>query len=170
MSELKPDFKTCTSGELVRYCGDSGARWAEAFMNTGDASIAPDEGTMLGWFANAIETAHAKRMRTPDTSAKVDVAKEARNAANELRLASETRVMGNLYAPIMTEEEAHYVLHKLRRRGYVIVALQAPRSDTSAVELVREGLAIASTPAIDWTVRENFKTKAEQWLKNRGDV
>jgi exoribonuclease II len=71
-------------------------------------------------------------------SAKVDVVKEARNAANELRLASETRVMGNLFAPIMTDEEAHFVLHKLRRRGYVIVALQSPPSETSAVQLVRE--------------------------------
>ncbi len=41
--------------------GDDAAKWAEAFCNTFPGVM--DEGTMLGWFANAIEIAHDKRVR-----------------------------------------------------------------------------------------------------------
>jgi hypothetical protein len=40
--------------------------------------------------------------------------------------------------------------------------------DTSAVELVEEGLRIVSTPLLNFADRHQFITKAEQWLKNRG--
>jgi hypothetical protein len=39
--------------ELLEYCGTDAAKWAEQYMEmNGDHE--PDEGTLIGWFANAM--------------------------------------------------------------------------------------------------------------------
>lgn len=40
--------------EIISECGDDAAKWAKAFCQKFPNN---DEGTMIGWFANAIETA-----------------------------------------------------------------------------------------------------------------
>lgn len=49
------------SSELTRECKDDASKWAEAFIQM-FPNAGVDGGTMLGWFANAIETAHDHRM------------------------------------------------------------------------------------------------------------
>ena len=46
--------------EVIAYCGDDAAKWAEQFCKCWPGI---DEGVMIGWFANAIETACDVRMR-----------------------------------------------------------------------------------------------------------
>jgi hypothetical protein len=64
MSE--PDFYKMTGPEMVEYCGDNAARWAEAFCRIkekqGWGAMDIDEGLMIGWFANAIE--HSTQVRS----------------------------------------------------------------------------------------------------------
>lgn len=49
--------------EIIRYCGDNAQRWAYAFdaIHSGKSF---DRDTMIGWFANAIETASGIREAT----------------------------------------------------------------------------------------------------------
>jgi hypothetical protein len=53
-----------SDADVIRLCGDDAAAWAAEFCKTakklGYGDI--DEGWMIGWFANAIETAHDKRV------------------------------------------------------------------------------------------------------------
>lgn len=59
-----PDFTEMNAPELLQVCGDDASKWAAAFCQTaaklGIKNI--DEGWMIGWFANAIETAWIKRI------------------------------------------------------------------------------------------------------------
>lgn len=49
------DYTAMASHELIHACGDDAQKWAKAFMQA-QAKHGPfDEGTVLGWFANAIE-------------------------------------------------------------------------------------------------------------------
>lgn len=73
-----PFAEPTTGAEIIDYCGADAAKWAREFckmaaklrvvqIEEGPASSAMahpiDEGWMLGWFANAIETAIAYRAR-----------------------------------------------------------------------------------------------------------
>ncbi len=58
--------------ELLSYCGGDARRWAEAFCLK--VPGAPDVDLMLGWFANAIETAHDKRTGEDATAPPEDYA------------------------------------------------------------------------------------------------
>lgn len=40
--------------DIIASCGDKGDRWAKAFC---ERNPVVDEGTMIAWFANAIEAA-----------------------------------------------------------------------------------------------------------------
>jgi hypothetical protein len=57
------DYTLMESGPMVCACGDSGARWARAFVQhmakQGQPNI--DEGLMIAWFANIIETSYSVR-------------------------------------------------------------------------------------------------------------
>jgi hypothetical protein len=47
-----------TDGELLAYMGTDAAKWADEFCKVArDHGHNLDEGWVLGWFANAIETA-----------------------------------------------------------------------------------------------------------------
>ena len=48
----------------VDALGDDAQAWARAFIQQArlDPGIATDEGTMIAWFANAIECAHDRRV------------------------------------------------------------------------------------------------------------
>jgi hypothetical protein len=63
MSE--PNFYKMTDLEMLEYCGDNAARWAEAFCRIkekqGWGAMDIDEALMIGWFANAIE--HSTQVR-----------------------------------------------------------------------------------------------------------
>lgn len=58
LTEKWPKSSPQSSREILNECGDDASKWAKAFVQTFPAS---DEGTMLCWFANAIETATAAR-------------------------------------------------------------------------------------------------------------
>lgn len=49
---------TMTDGQLLAYLGTDVRRWAEVFVQRvrDMPGLALDEGAMIGWFANAIET------------------------------------------------------------------------------------------------------------------
>lgn len=53
--------------KIIMECGDDAAKWARAFAAAlaENPAIATDEATMLGWFANAIES----RPRAPRLTA-----------------------------------------------------------------------------------------------------
>jgi hypothetical protein len=53
-------------GDIIAECGDSAEKWTKAFKQVNPNS---DEGTMLAWFANAIEAACAKRAERADRPA-----------------------------------------------------------------------------------------------------
>jgi hypothetical protein len=61
------DYTAMNGPELLRACGDSGAKWAEAFCQHAKAlsfySISQERDWIEGWFANAIESSHDLRMR-----------------------------------------------------------------------------------------------------------
>lgn len=65
-----PNFATMSDGEALSYCGDDAMRWAEFFCQVQKAHRNPplDESVMVGWFANAIETATQKREQRHATS------------------------------------------------------------------------------------------------------
>lgn len=46
-----------TAGAFLEYCGTDAAKWAEQFCGMFECEA--DEGTMIGWFANAIEAGRA---------------------------------------------------------------------------------------------------------------
>ncbi len=51
------DYTKLEGADFLHALGDDAAKWAEAFCQTfPDAGI--DEGTMIAWFANAIEHSH----------------------------------------------------------------------------------------------------------------
>jgi hypothetical protein len=55
--------------DLLRIMGTDGAKWAEEFCRKFAAENTPDEGTMIGWFCNAIEagrSAALAAMRAPE--------------------------------------------------------------------------------------------------------
>lgn len=54
------DYTKMEPAELLAACGDDAAKWADAFCQHAKAHDL-DEGWMIGWFANAIETAHDVR-------------------------------------------------------------------------------------------------------------
>lgn len=59
---MRPDYTLLSESELLNELQDDAHKWAVAFMQiTKDKVI--DEGMMIGWFANAIETAHDSRIR-----------------------------------------------------------------------------------------------------------
>lgn len=64
-----------TDIELLDYCRDDPAKWAEQFCKIARSKgLEIDEDWMIGWFANAIEHSHALRTGTlpivlPDGSA-----------------------------------------------------------------------------------------------------
>lgn len=50
----EPATKALDAHDLLRFCGDDAAKWAEAFkVHFPDRT--PDAATLVGWFANAIE-------------------------------------------------------------------------------------------------------------------
>lgn len=60
------DWSAMTSAELLSSMGTDARKWARAFMTISKdhPGLPSDEGTMLGWFANAIMAgwdAHARR-------------------------------------------------------------------------------------------------------------
>jgi NTP pyrophosphatase (non-canonical NTP hydrolase) len=54
--------------ELLKYMGTDAQRWAQAFMKVVADRPAPeiDEGFMIGWFANAIETGRSAAMSSSE--------------------------------------------------------------------------------------------------------
>lgn len=58
------DYTAMTDGQMLTAMGDDGSKWAAAFCQHAAklGVVGIDEGWMIGWFANAIEHAHAKRM------------------------------------------------------------------------------------------------------------
>lgn len=59
LTETWPASKPAASSvEIISECGDSGEKWAKAFVAQFPTA---DEATMLGWFANAIEAAYTVR-------------------------------------------------------------------------------------------------------------
>jgi hypothetical protein len=67
---METDFTEMTNGQLINACGDSASKWAEAFcQHMAQRKFLPceiDVGLMIGWFANAIETAFDVRTRETD--------------------------------------------------------------------------------------------------------
>jgi hypothetical protein len=67
---METDYVSMSGGELMQECGDSARKWAAAFMqHIKMRKFLPceiDEGLMIGWFANAIETACDVRTRETD--------------------------------------------------------------------------------------------------------
>ena len=62
MPEEKIDYVS-QAHKLGTLCGDDAAKWAAAFCQIRALHGFPiDESNMIGWFANAIEIAHDKRM------------------------------------------------------------------------------------------------------------
>lgn len=59
------NYESMTESQILETCGDNAARWADAFMQIqGALPISQiDAGTMIGWFANAIEAAVTARQR-----------------------------------------------------------------------------------------------------------
>lgn len=59
---MKSMYYEMSAPELLKACGDSGERWAEAFMEivVGGTKVI-DLDLMRAWFANAIETSHDVR-------------------------------------------------------------------------------------------------------------
>ena len=57
------DYTAMNEPELVTACGADASKWAAAFrqtaVNLGYSDM--DEGWLIGWFANAIETADVVR-------------------------------------------------------------------------------------------------------------
>ena len=57
------DYTLMTGVQMITACGDSGARWARAFVQhmakQGQPNI--NEHIVFGWFANIIETSHSVR-------------------------------------------------------------------------------------------------------------
>lgn len=47
--------------ELLAACRDDATKWAAAFCEIISDGLAIDEGLMIGWFANAIETSYDVR-------------------------------------------------------------------------------------------------------------
>jgi hypothetical protein len=55
-------YKEMSDSELLTKCKDDGSKWASAFKEYyPDGSQTPDEATMIGWFANAIEKSYDHR-------------------------------------------------------------------------------------------------------------
>lgn len=51
-------------GQFYEYVGSDAQRWAQAFMEiVVDRNIEIDEGLMIAWFANAIESSYDYRTR-----------------------------------------------------------------------------------------------------------
>jgi hypothetical protein len=51
------DYKALDGGEFLEALGTDGPKWAEAFRQINpDCNV--DDGTMLGWFCNAIMAGH----------------------------------------------------------------------------------------------------------------
>ena len=55
------DYTAMNGPELLTACGDEGIKWAEAFCQC-NPEVNVDEHVLFGWFANAIEHSHDKRM------------------------------------------------------------------------------------------------------------
>ena len=55
------DYTAMSGPELLAACRDDAAKWAAAFMQHQAKHGPADEGTMIGWFANAIEHSHDVR-------------------------------------------------------------------------------------------------------------
>lgn len=55
-----PDYKSMAPGQMLGELADNAYNWATAYCQFFPEA---DHGTMTGWFANAIETAHDHRMR-----------------------------------------------------------------------------------------------------------
>lgn len=69
---VDPDYSKMSTGEMLEYCGDNGSRWAAACVQlVGVSSFS--YGTMIGWFANAIETACDKRARERKSNVGPDI-------------------------------------------------------------------------------------------------
>ena len=67
---MEVDYTIFNTPELLQELGDDAQKWAKAFMQIKYTSIKAtgiidnlDEGDMIGWFANAIETACDVRKR-----------------------------------------------------------------------------------------------------------
>jgi hypothetical protein len=110
MSE--PNFYKMTDLEMLEYCGDNAARWAEAFCRIkekqGWGAMDIDESLMIGWFANAIEHSTEVRSR-PQTK------------AHEM----------DDHPKILTEEYARQIVRTIREH-------EGPDADYMATELLRE--------------------------------
>ena len=63
----KPNYVEMDGPTMVQECGADGMMWAEAFCQIkkaqGWSTDDIDEGVMVAWFANAIETACQVRQR-----------------------------------------------------------------------------------------------------------
>jgi hypothetical protein len=57
-----------TGADIIRECGDDAARWADAFMEM-QKSGRVDHETMIGWFANAIESRPRPRLQLTGSEA-----------------------------------------------------------------------------------------------------
>lgn len=67
MSEEKhphiPNYMAMSDPDLLGACGDDASVWAAAFCQIAKKNgLDIDEGWMIGWFANAIETSWQKRI------------------------------------------------------------------------------------------------------------
>jgi len=93
----------------------------------------------------------ARNERTPDTSAKVDV----EHYRDTVRCMSNVLTdLANMLGTRQGEPDDLFdAIEELQEKA----ALQAPRSDTSAVELVREGVAFAKQIKTEATMRADFK-------------
>ena len=64
------DYTSMKSNDIRNACEDNAAKWAAAFVQR--AKVNPrlpfDEGAMIGWFANAIETASVVRASRASTT------------------------------------------------------------------------------------------------------
>ena len=60
--QVTPDYTAMSSAEMLSVLRDDGAAWAAAFCQIAKKlGHDIDEGWMIGWFANAIETSWQTR-------------------------------------------------------------------------------------------------------------
>lgn len=88
------DYTTMETAAMLGELGDNAAKWAAAFCQIARKldGHAPDEGWMIGWFANAIEHSHSIRTRAalrrqavPTQGASADAEKLVDNLIVEAR-------------------------------------------------------------------------------------
>ena len=82
-AEERARLRRMNDVETIAYCGNDAKKWTDAF----DARFSGeriDYGTMLGWFANAIETASAEQIRQAEQAARHQGVEQAREEFQEI--------------------------------------------------------------------------------------